>query len=114
MYLSQVVEVGDTEAIFKNPRHPYTKALIAAHLAPDPNHRRVDRADLETLSGEIPSPIDLPVGCYLFSRCPHGVERCAQEPQELLPDGEGRLTRCWRARCGELEASALEGALHGA
>jgi oligopeptide/dipeptide ABC transporter ATP-binding protein len=114
MYLSQVVEVGDTEAIFTNPRHPYTKALIASHLAPDPDHRRVDRPERETLSGEIPSPIDLPVGCYLFSRCPHGVERCAQEPQELLPDGAGRWTRCWRARCGELEPAALEGVMHGA
>jgi oligopeptide/dipeptide ABC transporter ATP-binding protein len=114
MYLSQVVEVGDTEDIFNRPRHPYTKALIASHLAPDPAKRRVDRREGETLSGEIPSPIDLPVGCYLFSRCPHGLPRCAAEPQELLPDGAGRWTRCWRARDGELEPQALEGVMHGA
>jgi peptide/nickel transport system ATP-binding protein len=114
MYLSQVVEVGDTEDIFNRPRHPYTKALIASHLAPDPSRRRVDRREGETLSGEIPSPIDLPTGCYLFSRCPHGLPRCAAEPQELLPDGQGRWTRCWRARDGELEPVALEGAMHGA
>jgi oligopeptide/dipeptide ABC transporter ATP-binding protein len=114
MYLSQVVEVGDTEDIFNRPRHPYTKALIASHLAPDPAKRRVDRREGETLSGEIPSPIDLPVGCYLFSRCLHGLPRCAAEPQELLPDGAGRWTRCWRARDGELEPQALEGVMHGA
>jgi peptide/nickel transport system ATP-binding protein len=114
MYLSQVVEVGDTEAIFNHPRHPYTKALIASHLAPDPHHRRVDRPDRETLSGEIPSPIDLPIGCYLFSRCPHAVERCAREAQELLPDGDGRWTRCWRARGDELEPADRESVMHGA
>ena len=113
MYLSQVVEIGNTEEIFKAPRHPYTKALIASHLAPDPHNRRVDRAKNEALAGEIPSPIDLPLGCYLFSRCPHAVERCAQEPQELLPDSAGRWTRCWRARAGELEPVAKELA-HGA
>jgi oligopeptide/dipeptide ABC transporter ATP-binding protein len=114
MYLSQVVEVGETEDIFNRPRHPYTKALIASHLAPDPTRRRVDRREGETLSGEIPSPIDLPAGCYLFSRCAHGLPRCAAEPQELLPDGQGRWTRCWRARAGELEPAAREGAMHGA
>ncbi|MCB8881407.1 ABC transporter ATP-binding protein [Acidisoma cellulosilytica] len=108
MYLSQVVELGNTEDIFNNPRHPYTRALIASHLAPDPHNRRVDRPRIGSLSGEIPSPIDLPSGCYLFSRCPHAVARCEAEPQDLLPDGQGRWTRCWRARAGELDLRAPE------
>jgi len=114
MYLSQVVEVGDTEQVFNHPRHPYTKALIASHLSPDPNNRRVDRIGREVLAGEIPSPIDLPRGCYLSSRCPHALPRCAEEPQELRQDADGRWLRCWRATAGELDASPLEAVADGA
>jgi oligopeptide/dipeptide ABC transporter ATP-binding protein len=108
-----VVEVGDTDQVFNHPRHPYTKALIASHLAPDPDNRRVDRADPATLAGEIPSPIDLPRGCYLHTRCPHAVDRCVEEPQELLAGAGGRWLRCWRATAGELDEPTAAGAMHG-
>ncbi|MBP0615800.1 ABC transporter ATP-binding protein [Jiella mangrovi] len=98
MYLSQIVEIGTTEEVFGDPKHPYTKALIASHLSPDVTNRRVDRVNQDTLAGEIPSPIDLPKGCYLYSRCTYRLDRCVSEPQKLLPDGEGRMIRCWRAR----------------
>jgi oligopeptide/dipeptide ABC transporter ATP-binding protein len=110
MYLSQVVEVGDTDQVFNHPRHPYTKALIASHLSPDPDNRRVDRPGREVLAGEIPSPIDLPRGCYLFSRCPHAVLRCKEEPQQLHEAEDGRWLRCWRAISGELDEPVLENA----
>jgi oligopeptide/dipeptide ABC transporter ATP-binding protein len=113
MYLSQVVEVGNTDQVFNHPRHPYTKALIASHLSPDPNNRRVDRPGREVLEGEIPSPIDLPRGCYLYSRCPHAVSRCAEEPQELRMAEDGRSLRCWRAMAGELDMSAGARVVHG-
>ncbi len=58
MYLGQVVEVGTREQIFAEPRHPYSRALLAAHLVPDPAHRRVDAAPEVALAGEIPSPVD--------------------------------------------------------
>ena len=98
MYLSQIVEIGHTKDVFEAPRHPYTRALIASHLSDDTSNRRVDRQNTDTLAGEIPSPIDLPVGCYLYSRCQYRMERCRNEPQKLAEDASGRLVRCWRAR----------------
>jgi len=97
MYLSQIVEFGATTEVFTSPRHPYTRALLSSVLFPDPLDRRVDRADREDLSGEIPSPIDLPVGCYLAGRCPLVEERCTQQPQVLLDVADGHLVRCWKA-----------------
>ena len=103
MYLGQVVEVGTVDQVFNDPRHPYARALLASHLFPDPSQRRVDHREPDALSGEIPSPVDLPKGCYLAGRCPHATDRCRAEPQvlEALPDG--RSTRCWRVTAGELE-----------
>ncbi|NIP85018.1 MAG: oligopeptide ABC transporter ATP-binding protein, partial [Planctomycetales bacterium] len=76
LYLGQVVETGAKEDIFAAPRHPYTRALLASHLYPELENRRVDRPVRETLKGEVPSPVDLPRGCYLYGRCPMQQERC--------------------------------------
>lgn len=95
MYLGQIVETGATRQIFAAPRHPYTRALISAHLGVDPAKRRVDAAPAERLEGEIPSPIDLPAGCYLASRCGYARPRCHAERQALLPVAGGAV-RCWR------------------
>jgi len=102
MYLGQVVEIGTKEQIFETPKHPYSKALLSAHLFPDVDNRRVDRPDRSSLKGEIPSPINLPKGCYLYGRCPSQVERCREMPQELTKFPDGREVRCWRAAEGEL------------
>lgn len=102
MYLGQIVEIGTKEQVFGTPAHPYTQALIGAHLFPDLATRRVDRPPRPMLEGEIPSPINLPDGCYLASRCPQKTGRCATERQELVPLADGRQVRCWRAAAGEL------------
>ena len=70
MYLGQIVEEGTVEEVFATPRHPYSQALLSAHLFPDPSHRRVDHPVASALQGEIPSPIDPPHGCYLVGPLP--------------------------------------------
>jgi oligopeptide/dipeptide ABC transporter ATP-binding protein len=92
MYLGLIVEEAPTAAIFEEQRHPYTRALLSSVLYPDPETRR---ARFE-LRGEIPSPIDLPLGCYLASRCPLVLDECRTLIPPLIPIGEGRTSACIR------------------
>jgi oligopeptide/dipeptide ABC transporter ATP-binding protein len=82
--------------VFDSARHPYSRALVASTLVPDPKRRYEQGQRRERLRGEIPSPIDLPKGCYLASRCAYVQERCKTEPQALLSVEEGHQARCWR------------------
>jgi len=89
MYLGRPVEQGRAEAIFANPRHPYTQALLASTPAVDPALRRKRIA----LSGELPSPLDPPPGCAFHRRCPHATEVCARE-QPVARPFDGRAVAC--------------------
>jgi oligopeptide/dipeptide ABC transporter ATP-binding protein len=91
MYLGEIVELGRTETIFNSPRHPYTQALLAA--VPEPDPAQADR-ERPRLRGEIPSPIDLPSGCYLRGRCPRAVAACAEQHPELGTAHSGQLVAC--------------------
>lgn len=88
MYLGQLVEEGETEALFRNPKHPYTKALLRAALPPKPTTELP-----EPLGGNFPSAIDPPSGCAFHPRCAFAVDRCRIERPELrqMPTG---LVRC--------------------
>lgn len=97
MYLSQIVEMGPTAKVFAHPEHPYTQALLDSVLFHDPDNRRVDRDHASALQGEIPSPVDLPKGCYLAGRCPLVEDRCREEPQVLQITEAGHSVRCWKA-----------------
>ncbi|MFQ5914165.1 MAG: ABC transporter ATP-binding protein [Nitrospinota bacterium] len=92
MYLGKIVERGPTDALFRNPRHPYSRALLSSYLVPDPNARRSPLV----LKGEIPSPINLPNGCYLYSRCPLAAPKCDKAHPPLEPVGNGRFAACYR------------------
>jgi peptide/nickel transport system ATP-binding protein len=90
LYLGRLVEVGETEALFTEPLHPYSRALLSSVLYPDPDQRRVPF----TLEGEIPSPIDQPSGCTLHTRCPLASEPCARVVPELDTKRPGRRLAC--------------------
>ena len=85
MYLGKIVETASTPEIFRNPRHPYTRALLSAVPVVDPTKRR----PRTVLVGDVPSPIDPPPGCPFHTRCPEVMERCKTEipPLRTLPGG---------------------------
>ncbi len=83
MYLGRIVEIGDKQRIFAEPRHPYTHALMQAIPLPDPGLRR----ERVVLGGDVPSPMAPPSGCHLHTRCPQAQPRCAQEAPVLAGDG---------------------------
>ena len=84
MFLGKVMEMGPTEEVFREARHPYTQFLLDSVLPPDP-HRRGEETRL--LKGEPPSPVDPPSGCCFRTRCPFATERCAQEEPRLQKAG---------------------------
>ncbi len=94
MYLGEIVEYGLRSEIFGNPSHPYTRMLFAA--VPDMHGGQLGEAILK--SGEIPSPIDLPAGCFFASRCPERDPHCLECHPELIGCGGGRMVRCFRVR----------------
>ncbi|MGZ3339131.1 MAG: ABC transporter ATP-binding protein, partial [Reyranella sp.] len=92
MYLGTLVEVGARDQIWRNPQHPYTKALLAAAPIADPKAARARQRTV--LQGELPSPIDPPAGCPFHSRCPIAQDRCKLERPALRPVGGGTLAAC--------------------
>ena len=94
MYLGRIVEIGSKDQVFGAPRHPYSRALLSSALAPDPTVRK----PLYALSGEIPSPINLPSGCPLRTRCPEALPVCAERFPPFVDVGDGHAVACVHAR----------------
>ena len=90
MYLGQIVEIGDSEALFARPLHPYTQALISASLPVAPG--QADEALV--LSDDIPSPIAPPSGCRFHTRCPFAFDRCSKDVPVLKPYAADHLAAC--------------------
>lgn len=92
MYLGRIVEEGPVDTVFRSPRHPYTKALLEAH--PDPY--ALGALDEEApITGDIPSPLDVPSGCRFRTRCPYATDVCSSADPVLEPHGDmGRRVAC--------------------
>ena len=90
MYLGHIVEIGPGESVYKNPMHPYSRALLSAVPRPDPETVRDRRL---RLAGDIPSPVHKPSGCAFRTRCPIARPSCADEVP-LLKFQEGRWVAC--------------------
>jgi len=91
MFLGKVCELGITREIYARPLHPYTKFLLEAVPLPDPEKRKEAK---DMLTGEIPSPVNPPSGCYFRTRCPFASERCAAEVPELKEVEPHRFVAC--------------------
>ena len=92
MYLGNIVEITQASALYANPMHPYTQALLSAIPIPDPEvEEKKQRIRLE---GELPSPVDPPEGCRFINRCRFASERCRKERPELLEMEPGHLVAC--------------------
>ncbi len=89
MYLGRIVEVADTDELFRKPNHPYTDALL--NEVPRVDQRGLDYKPIE---GEIPSPLDPPSGCHFHPRCPHATDRCKQERPLLREIAPNRWSAC--------------------
>ena len=94
MYLGRIVEYADKKTIFRNPKHPYTIALLSAVPVPDPTLKR----DKIVLEGDVPSPVKPPSGCHFHTRCPYAEERCRVESPPLRELNPGHWAACHFAK----------------
>lgn len=90
MYLGQVVEIGDSETMFNNPLHPYTRALLSSVPSLDPD----DRTETPPLSGDPPNPINPPSGCRFHTRCAHAQQVCKEKLPALERQPDGQTVAC--------------------
>lgn len=91
MYLGEIIEYGETDEIFNDPKHPYTKALLssAPELNPDRNKEKIQ------LHGELPSPENLPSGCKFHTRCPYVFDRCKTQIPEIVKFSCKHICKCF-------------------
>ena len=90
MYLGRIVEIAPARALYDNPKHPYTEALLSAVPIPDPKVKR----KRVVLQGDVPNPIRPPSGCHFHTRCPIAVARCSVEVPTLTQGGDGHWVSC--------------------
>lgn len=98
MYVGKIVELAEVNELFRNPRHPYTEALLSAIPNPDPD-LRMQRI---ILPGEVASPANPPSGCYFHPRCHYAVPLCKTTPPEWKEQSPGHFVACHRANEVEL------------
>jgi len=92
MYLGELVETAETDELYRNPLHPYTKGLL--NSIPVANPKLARQRNQSGIEGDIPSPIDPPAGCRFHTRCPFAKPVCAEETPVLKDQGSGHLCAC--------------------
>jgi oligopeptide/dipeptide ABC transporter ATP-binding protein len=90
MYLGKLVELADSETLYKTPLHPYTQALLAAAPVPDPRRKK----KRIVLAGDVPSPIDPPPGCRFHTRCLYVKDVCKQQEPPFREVKENHFAAC--------------------
>jgi oligopeptide/dipeptide ABC transporter ATP-binding protein len=86
-----LIEIGDADAVYHQPMHPYSRALLSAVPLPDPKRSRAKRTELR---GEIPSPLNKPSGCGFHPRCPIARPECSASKPPLLKKDPGQFAAC--------------------
>ena len=112
LYLGRVMELADRDQLYRNPRHPYTQALVSAVPVPDPDLER--QKERIVLSGDLPSPLAPPSGCVFRTRCPYATSLCAEDspPLDLIEPGHQAACHWWREiAAGEKEMTGPLGAI---
>jgi oligopeptide/dipeptide ABC transporter ATP-binding protein len=94
MYLGKMVELTSRDELYRNPLHPYTKALMSAIPVPNPRLKR----QRIVLKGDVPSPLNPPKGCRFHPRCPVAIEKCSQEEPQFLEVNPDHWVACWLAK----------------
>lgn len=94
MYLGKMVELTDRDSLYREPLHPYTKALLSAIPVGHPNEKR----ERTILKGDVPSPLNPPKGCRFHTRCPIAVSQCSQEEPVFKEVRPGHWAACWLAQ----------------
>jgi oligopeptide transport system ATP-binding protein len=90
MYLGRIVEIADKTELFKNPRHPYTQALLASVPVANPKLKRLT----PLVDGDVPSPVNPPSGCAFHTRCRYAIDRCKVERPQLRNAGDSHQVAC--------------------
>lgn len=92
MYLGSIVEISESNDLYKSPLHPYTKALLSAIPVADPRKAKV--SERQIIEGDIPSPIDIPTGCRFHTRCPYAKPICKEILPQMKEIENGHFTAC--------------------
>ncbi len=103
MYVGKLVEIAETEDLFRHPLHPYTEALLGAVPHPDPEYK----GHRTLLAGEVANPAQPPAGCHFHPRCPYVADICKEVEPELQAMSPGRYVKCHRATEIQLEGFAM-------